>query len=54
MSLEIRPLNSGIPPPPPIQKMCFITLRSRASLPVAAGGGLLMPTSFAPVSIVSV
>ena len=48
MSLEIRPLAALQHPPPPIQKMCFI------GLSVVAGGGLLMPTAFAPLSIASV
>ena len=33
-------------------KMCFIGLRSRALLSVVAGGGMLMPAAFAPLSIV--
>ena len=56
MSLEIRPLAALSPPP--TQKMCFIGLRSRASLLISAsvfaGGGMLMPTAFALISIVSV
>ena len=36
-------------PPPPIQKKCFIGLLS-----VVTGGSMLMPTAFAPLSIVSV
>ena len=34
--------------------MHFIGLRSRAKLSVIAGGGMLMPTAFAPLSIVVV
>ena len=34
--------------PPPLQKMCFI-----GGLSVVAGGGMLMSTAFAPLSIVS-
>ena len=36
------------------RKVCFIGLRSRASLSGVAGVGMLMPTAFAPLSIVSV
>ena len=43
MSLEIRPL-AALYPTPPHTKMCFI---------VIAGGGMLMPTTFAPLSVLS-
>ena len=48
ISREITPLSS-------IQKMCFIGLKYRALLSISTlssrRGGMLMPTSFAPISI---
>ena len=52
ISREIRTLAALYPPPH--TKKCFnIGLRSRVSL-LISGGGMLMPTAFAPLSIVSV
>ena len=39
-------------PPLPYKKKCFKGLRSPLS--VVVGGGMLMPTAFAPIYIVSV
>ena len=39
MSPEIRPLVALYPPPPHIQKMCCIGLRSRATLLISALSG---------------
>ena len=47
LSLEIRPLTGLYPPT--TQKMCFT-----GPLSVIVGGGMLMPTAFAPLYIVSV
>ena len=52
ISREIRPLEALYPLPP--YKKCFIGLRSRSPLSEVAWAGLLMPTAFAPLSIVSV
>ena len=50
ISREIIPLAAIYPPPSlPHTKKCFIGLLS-----VVAGGGMLIPTEFAPLSIVSV
>ena len=50
---EIRPL-AALYPTPLHKNKCFIELQSRASLSEIAGGGMLMPTAFAALSIVSV
>ena len=53
---EIRPLAELYPSLPPIAlyKGCELELRSRSSLSVVAGVGMLMSTAFAPLCIVSV
>ena len=46
ISGEITPLAALYPPPLPYKKMLYST--------VVAGGDMLMPAAFAPLSIVSV
>ena len=57
MSLEIRPL-AALYPPPHTKKYalqgCALEFSSRSQLSVVARGGMIMPTAFAPLSIVSV
>ena len=60
ISHEIRPLKELYRPPSPhikniaLYKGCELEFRSRSSLSVVAGVGMLVPTAFASLFVVSV